>query len=209
MEQPRRRISLPGGYSRTGLIIALLLLSVATTAWVLDAPNRMWEQQQQELRAARIRWQAQEITHYQLRLEREHFIGLPPIPPPCRQDARVVHGVISVIAQSDICNTLPLTVEDLFQKADALLQARTGNMTSGKSRITLCRTRSIVTITFHPELGYPLLLEQRVTGYPDWFRLQTWQIWFNTGHPPVCHAGLSGPLPPLMRYRVLELIPAP
>ncbi len=209
MEQRQRRMHMPGGYGRAGLVIALLLLGAAITTWVLDAPNRTRERQWQELQAARVRWQAQGITHYQLRLEYEHFIGLPPIPPPCRQDVRIAPGAIRITAQSAICNTAPLSVDDLFGEADAFLQDDAGMIITGRQSFPLCRTRSTVTMTFHPEQGYPLLLEQRVTAYPDWFRLQTWQVWYNTGHPPVCHAGLGGLLPPLRRYRLLDLTPAP
>ncbi len=207
MGQPRHRFIVSNNYRCIVLVLVGLLLGIAMTIMVVDAPNRTRTRQQQELQAAQARWKAHNIDHYRLRLEREYIIGLP-IPPPCHQDVRVVQGAIVDIVdteQSYLCDSPPPTVEDLFHEAKAFLQDDTGTI-SGIVRMQspLCHSRSTVTLLFHPDLGYPLLIEQRISMHPDWLNLNTWQVWINTGHPPPCYLWN---VEPTVRSRVLELIP--
>lgn len=163
--------------------------------------------QQQALREAHARWEAQAISGYRLRLEYAHIIGLP-LPPPCQQEVTVTdaQGVTALVNE---CSLPPLTVDDLFHEAAAFLHHEETSHAPHPLVPPWCHARHQVTLAFHPDRGYPVLVERQVMAHPTWGHPTAWEVWWKSGHPPVCTAGIGGTRTPVTRYRVRDLTPHP
>lgn len=176
---PRTLLLVVGG------VLLLLVGWLAWNQWHAVAPAR-------ELAAARERWQARPFEHYRMvmTVSRPLYPGAP-----CWQDLEVRGDEIVVMPQTQrrACYEEPQTVDDLFQSIEKGEPYIHGPSMYRSAFLFGCKDTTDVTISYHPDLGYPEHIISRYRTHIDWFSDEAWHsIWHYHQPPAQCGRFANG-----------------
>ena len=141
-------------YALFGLASALVLGSGALA---------LWQRPALELRAARARWAAQQLSHYRIEL-RYGALGY------CRQRVEVRNGSVAQVLENTCSEPAP-TVDQLFDQIDRTIETAQGSC--GPNGCA-CDGTIGVFAEYDPRMGYPrtkgLVLQPSARWrYPDYW----------------------------------------
>jgi hypothetical protein len=160
---------LRAGWWLLGAAVAALLLACALAGLTLPSPAEGLR----ERGAALARWQARPFADYRLVVQDES----------CYYDVHVRNGQVSSSFR-DSCLFQARSVDALFDVADRDRRVTPNCGTRG----CLCETLTRVAASYHPQLGYPKLLEVAVEIRTNWLSPDVWRSLIATGATPHCDA---------------------